>query len=191
MSPFGTTTTHTSKLLPSPAAATASLLHLAGFRARETAGLAIATVRSPACAFWHTDFAMPVLGIQIIHTYRTSTQGRLSGGLSATRSATRKRAPPNLPLSSFTPAAAIHAHIAMVTAAAVDSVIGLEASRGGFGGINQHRLGGGGGASETLISLTPPVLREGRCKDFPACHHGETDIPFSSGICSHTSVHTA
>ena len=159
MSPFGTTTTHTYKLLPSPAAATASLLHREGFRTLETAGLAIAIVRSHDRAFRHTDFAMPVLGIQIIRTYRTSTQGRLSGGLSATRSTTRKRAPPScLPLSPFTPAAAIHAHIAMVTAAAVDSVIGLEASRGGFGGINQHRLGGGGGASETLISLTPPVL---------------------------------
>ena len=85
MSPFGTTTTHTYKLLPSPAAATASLLHLAGFRTLETAGLAIAIVRSHDRAFRHTDFAMPVLGIQIIRTYRTSTQGRLSGGLSATR----------------------------------------------------------------------------------------------------------
>ena len=158
MSPFGTTTTH--KLLP--------YIHTLQQRLVCFTSQASGLLRRPA--WLSQSYARPIAHfgtltlpclclesrsyIQDIHI-----QGRLSGRPSALRSTTRKRAPPScLPLSVFTPAAAIHAHIAMVTAAAVDSVIGLEASRGGFGGINQHRLGGGGGASETLISLTPPVL---------------------------------
>ena len=141
MSPFGTTTTHTYKLLPSPAAATASLLHLAGFRTLETAGLAIAIVRSHDRAFRHTDFAMPVLGIQIIRTYRTSTQGRLSGGLSATRVQHE---------SVHHRAAFLYHHsrqpqrFTLISRWSqrrrVGGVIGLEASGCGFGST---RLGGG------------------------------------------------
>jgi hypothetical protein len=47
---------------------------------------------------------------------------------------------------------------------------------------------------KTLISLTPPVLCEGRCKDFPACHHGEREsetFPSAAYVYSHTSVHNS
>jgi hypothetical protein len=99
------------------AAATASsLLHLAS---SETPGLAIAIAveRSPDCAL-HTDFAMPVMRYRL-----HSTVKGLSGESSPIRSTARMRAPPSCLaafsfVTLFTPAAAIHAHIAMVTAAA-------------------------------------------------------------------------